>query len=143
MVLSPQTGRQFESNVFAELTALLGCNRARTTAYHPAANDLVERFHRNLKAALKAHTQPDRWHETLPLVMLDIRTTVKEDLQYCTSSELVYGTTLKLPGQFVTPDTLTPLLDPSKCVHRLRHHMSQFNFVDTLDTGLKTYFCGV
>ena len=58
--------------------------------------------------------------------MLGIRTTVKEDLQ-CTSSELVYGTTLKLPGQFVAPDTLTPLLDPSKYVHRLRHHMSQFS----------------
>ena len=31
--------------------------------------------------------------------MLGIRTTVKEDLQ-CSSAELVYGTTLRLPGEF-------------------------------------------
>jgi hypothetical protein len=44
----PQTittdqGRQFESQL------------SRTTAYHPAANGLVERFHRTLKAAIMCH----------------------------------------------------------------------------------------
>jgi len=31
-----------------------------TTAYHPQANDLVERFHRQLKAAMRCHGN-NRW----------------------------------------------------------------------------------
>ena len=34
---------------------LLGTVRLRTTAYHSIANGIVERFHRQLKAALKAY----------------------------------------------------------------------------------------
>ncbi|BHF79607.1 hypothetical protein SprV_0702272800 [Sparganum proliferum] len=45
-------GSQFESTLFRELTCLLGTNRNRTTAYHPQANGLVERFHRQLKIPL-------------------------------------------------------------------------------------------
>jgi hypothetical protein len=47
----------------------------RTTAYHPSANGLIERFHRHIEAALKC--QPDRWMDALPLVMLGIQSTVK------------------------------------------------------------------
>ena len=36
--------------------SFLGCKRARTTAYHPQANGMAERFHRQLKCALKAQT---------------------------------------------------------------------------------------
>ena len=38
--------RQFESTLFTLLTHFLGTTRIRTTAYHPIANGLVERFHR-------------------------------------------------------------------------------------------------
>ena len=40
-----------------------------------------------------------------------IRTALKEDL-HCTSAELVYGTTLRLPGEFFTP-TQNPLNPPT------------------------------
>ena len=78
---------------------LLGTKRIRTTAYHPCANGVVERFHRQLKAALKATPDPNQWVKSLPLVLLGIRTNVKQDIN-CTSAELVYGTTLRLPGEF-------------------------------------------
>jgi cleavage and polyadenylation specificity factor subunit 1 len=47
----PQTittdqGRQFESQLFHSLAKLCDIQLSRTTAYHPAANGLVERFHR-------------------------------------------------------------------------------------------------
>ena len=60
---------------------------------------MVERFHRQLKAALKAQPNPDAWIETLPLILLGIHTALKEDLK-ATTAEMVYGTTLRLPGEF-------------------------------------------
>ena len=115
-------GRQFESHLFTELTRLLGTTRVRTTAYHPASNGLVERFHRTLKAALKAHEDPHKWTEYLPLTLLGIRSTVKADLN-CSPAELVFGTTLRLPGQFVAPPQSSMTLDVGKYVDRLCHHM--------------------
>ena len=41
-----------------------------------------------------------KWTKALPLIMLGIRTALKEDLQ-CSTAELVYGTTLRLPGEFL------------------------------------------
>lgn len=119
--LTTDRGRQFESSLFAELTNLLGTTRVRTTSYHPQANGLVERFHRQFKSALKAQRDPQRWQEHLPLILLGIRTSVKEDLT-CSPAELVYGTTLRLPGQFIAP--VRTELDPSDYVSRLKQHMS-------------------
>ena len=115
-------GAQFQSALFRDFTRLLGCEHIRTTAYHPAANGLVERFHRQLKASLRAHEDP-RWTERLPLTLLSIRSTIKEDLG-CTAAELVYGTTLRLPGDlFQTPEAST--VSPSTYAERLRQYMAQ------------------
>ncbi|WP_432422672.1 DDE-type integrase/transposase/recombinase [Streptococcus dysgalactiae] len=43
---------------FDNLLKTLGCKHVRTTAYHPQANGLVERLHRQLKAALRAQDNP-------------------------------------------------------------------------------------
>nr|VZI10828.1 unnamed protein product [Spirometra erinaceieuropaei] len=42
-------GAQFECNLFQSFLSSLGCTRIRATAYHPAANGMVERFHCQLK----------------------------------------------------------------------------------------------
>ena len=54
---------------------------------------MIERFHRQLKTALKAQQNTTLWMDVLPLVLHGIRTAVKEDLA-TTTAELVYGTTL-------------------------------------------------
>ena len=101
---------------------LLGCKRIRTTSYHPAANGLIERFHRQLKTLLKTHPSPTHWIDSLPIVLLGVRTQLKEDL-HCTSAELVYGTTLRLPGEFFDERKAETTPDPTSYVTRLKNMM--------------------
>jgi cleavage and polyadenylation specificity factor subunit 1 len=89
----PQTiitdqGRQFESQLFYSLARLCGIQLSRTSAHHPAANGLVERFHRTLKAAIMCHAD-HQWTEELPLVLPGICTAFNADLQ-ASVAELVY-----------------------------------------------------
>ncbi|XP_042913760.1 uncharacterized protein, partial [Parasteatoda tepidariorum] len=80
---------------------LLGIKHIHTTAYHPFSNGLIENWHRTLKASLKAHLT-DRWTEVLPTVLLGMRSAFRESIK-ATTAELVYGTALKLPGEFLMP----------------------------------------
>ncbi|XP_071575188.1 uncharacterized protein [Temnothorax nylanderi] len=63
------------------------------------ANGMVERFHRQMKAAIKCHETTD-WTEVLPIVLMEIRAAWKEDLD-ATPAELVFGEPIRLPGQFL------------------------------------------
>ncbi|UYV66974.1 hypothetical protein LAZ67_4003506 [Cordylochernes scorpioides] len=64
----------------------------------PSTNGLVERFHRQLKDSLRCHDSTS-WSLKLPLVLLGIRSSLREDLN-TTTAELVYGKPLSLPGTF-------------------------------------------
>ncbi|XP_036317707.1 uncharacterized protein LOC118732692 [Rhagoletis pomonella] len=59
---------------------------------------MVEGWHRTLKSAILCHSA-DKWTTYLPLILLGLRSTFKEDLS-ATPAELVYGTTLRLPSEF-------------------------------------------
>lgn len=126
-------GAQFTSALFRELNNLLGSEHFRTTAYHPAANGLVERFHRQLKAAIMATSSQSHWSESLPFILLSIRNTVKEDIG-CTTAEMVYGTTLRLPGEMVFDARVTGELDPTSYVSRLKTFMSKIRPAVTRQT---------
>ena len=67
--------------------------------------------------------QSTSWFHTLPLVLLGIRTAFCEDLD-CSSAELVYGTTLRLPGEFYESPTGTST-DSSNYMRFLRSTMQQ------------------
>ena len=43
--ITTDRGKQFEST---HLMKILGCKQKRKTAYYPIANDIIERFHRQL-----------------------------------------------------------------------------------------------
>lgn len=115
-------GRQFESKLWSSLMTLLGSKRARTTSYHPQSNGMVERFHRQLKSALKAHNNPTSWIDALPLVLLGIHTALKADTS-TTAAEMVYGSTLRLPGEFFSSSSTISPVDPTNYVSQLKTHM--------------------
>ena len=66
---------------------------------------MVERFYRQLKAAIMAHESPNPWTITLPAVLLGVRSAVKERLGR-SAAEMIYGTTLRLPGEFTQQYTV-------------------------------------
>ena len=108
--MTSDRGTQFVSELWSAMSDLLGTTLNPTTAYHPQANGLVERFHRTLKAALKARLTGPNWMDELPWVLLGLRTTPKEDLN-ASPADLVYGTPLTVPGDFIPEAAHTPVHD--------------------------------
>ena len=102
--ITSDRGAQFTSDMWKALAESLGAKIHHTTAYHPQSNGLVERFHRSLKAALRARLTTPAWIDELAWVMLGLRTMPKEDLG-TSVAEMVYGTTLTVPGTFVGPSS--------------------------------------
>ena len=122
-------GCQFTSALLGEIRNLLGSDHCTTTAYHPASNGLVERFHRHLKASIMSRDSV-HWTKQLPLILLGIRNTVKEDLG-CTPADLVFGTTLRLPGEMIVDSQVIGELDPLSFASRLKSLMRQVRQPDT------------
>lgn len=120
--ITTDRGRQFESRLFRRIAALIGATHLTTTAYHPAANGLVERLHRQLKAAITCHAS-SQWTEALPIVLLGIRSAWKDDIQ-SSAAELVYGEPLRLPGQFFNNTLEAEDIDITDFADRLRSRMS-------------------
>jgi transposase InsO family protein len=68
--ITSDMGVQFSSGVWAGLCQRLGISHHSTTAYHPQSNGMMERFHRQLKDALRARLQGQDWVSQLPWVLL-------------------------------------------------------------------------
>ncbi|GBN50159.1 Retrovirus-related Pol polyprotein from transposon 412, partial [Araneus ventricosus] len=126
-VVTSDQGSQLRSSMFVEFTRMLGTQKIKTTPYHPISNGIVERFHRHLKSAIKAH-ENEKWSELIPIIFRGIRTAVKEDLQ-SSCSELVYGTTLRLPCDMIDVSDIPPC--DIEFITDLRHRMQQLNSVAT------------
>ena len=100
-------GSQFVGGIWKELMNSLGVKSLSTTAYHPQCNGLVERMHRQLKAAIRARLTDNSWQDALPLVLLGLRSAWKEGPEN-TPAELLYGISLRLPGQFIPGAEVPP-----------------------------------
>ncbi|KAK7491960.1 hypothetical protein BaRGS_00016806 [Batillaria attramentaria] len=83
---------------------------------------MVERFHRQLKAALKARTTTPGWFAELPMVLLGIRCSWRVD-PGCSPAELVYGSTLRLPGEFLQPVDASTMEPDSMFLKHLQETM--------------------
>ena len=115
---------QCESTQWSRLMQMLGIHRIHTTAYHLSANGLVECMHCQLKTALRTHSPSVHWTDSLPFVLLGMRSSLKEDIQG-TNAELVYGTSLRLPGEYFTTTHPDDIPDPTSYVSQLQSAMRQ------------------
>lgn len=96
-------GQNFESKLFSSLNEIMGTKLKHTTSYHPQCNGVIERWHRTLKNALTCRlisNDNKQWTRELPAVLLGLRTALKSDL-HASPAEFVYGTNLRLPGDFI------------------------------------------
>ncbi len=130
--MSSDRGAQFTSQLWAKMAQMLGMEHSRTTSYHPQANGLVERFHRHMKASLRARLTGPNWMNELPWVLLGIRTAPKEDLA-ASSAELVYGAPLTVPGDFIA--TPTDPQHPTTFLPSLQDRIRAFKPVPTSQHG--------
>jgi hypothetical protein len=107
MVTPTQNGRcrQLTSS---SIQSLCGIQLSHTTAHHPAANGLVECFHRTLKVAIMCHAD-QQWAEVLPLVLLWFHNAFTVEASV---AEFVYSKPSSIPGKLLNPAT-----DPTDPAH--------------------------
>lgn len=110
-------------------TTLLGITGLRTTAYHPQASWLVERFHRQIRASLPA-AKVSQWIDALPLVLLSIFNPEEADVE-CTATQLVCRTEIRPPGGFVDPPYSSMNMGLNSCTGRLINAMHSVILVFT------------
>ena len=91
-------GSNFTSTLIKEVCQLLGVHAIQTTAYHPSANGLVERYNLTLVDMLSHYVEEDQqsWDESLPLVLLAYRSAIQESTQE-TPFFLMHGRDVELP----------------------------------------------
>jgi cleavage and polyadenylation specificity factor subunit 1 len=112
-------GRQFVSNNFKNYCCRIGIKHVLTTSYHPQHNGIIERFHRTLKTCFKAH-HPTPWTKSLSTILLGLRSVVRDNTDYSVS-EMLYGTTLRLPSDIFMENSNQ--LDPNNYAQELINFM--------------------
>ena len=97
-------GCQFTSAAFKGYCHFLGCEHRMSNIQYQLSNGLAERYIKTIKTALTAKLDRNNWAKYIPLIVLSINTTYRADLK-CSSAELVFTQTLRLPGDlcFNTP----------------------------------------
>ena len=95
------------------MASILGITSVLTTAYHVQSNGMIERVHRTLKESLVSRSLcgDSSWASHLPLVLLGLRSTVREDARCC-PADVVYGCQLRLPGDLMDASPVSPDVSP-------------------------------
>ena len=116
-------GRSFLSSDFQNFCTRMGIKHSWTTAYHPQSNGMIERFHRTLKTAIKSHF-PIPWTKSLSTILYGLRTVINEQADY-SIAQMVYGTTIKIPADFMCEKENILDLDPNHYTKQLISYIKQ------------------
>ena len=107
----------------------LVCELHHSTAYHPQAHGLIERFNKTLKTSLKCHEEPSEWYDQLPWTLLALRKMPKEDLDFSIPSELLFDQPVRLPGEFFEPVSEDAFnINSSSFAQNLSRYMQQIPY---------------
>lgn len=99
LILTTDGGFKFEPSLFRDIIELLGIHQIRSMAYHPQADDMVERSHGQLKADLCAQFRAD-WTGVLHLAMLGIRYNNTADILGDPAS-LIFDCSMRIQAYFI------------------------------------------
>ncbi|GFS88896.1 retrovirus-related Pol polyprotein from transposon opus [Nephila pilipes] len=80
-----------------------------------------------LKRAIKAHNNI-RWTEFLPTVLLGLGAVIRSDTNH-SITQMMYGTNIKLPGEFFDPPTIK--MDQETFVSQLQKYMEELKPVSS------------
>lgn len=98
--------RHLEREIFLAMSEYFWIWMKTTTAYHLQSKGLIDKQPRTLKESWKCHLEKSIVL-LLPIVLLGLRTAVKEDLGF-SAAELTYNSASYLPGElFSPPSTLS------------------------------------
>ena len=101
---------------------------------------MVERSHRQLKAAIMAHKSPNPWTIALPAVLLGAHSAVKDELLGRSATEIVHGTTLRLLGEFSHKYNADAHTDLDNYSDKLRIAMSRLRLCPPRDSTQSNIF---
>lgn len=104
-------GAAFESTIIRELCQLYGCQKARTTAYHPQGNGACERFNQTLLRLLGSLAEADQvqWPNQLSALIQAYNNTTHSTTGM-TPHYIVFGRHARLPVDWVSG--LRPAAEP-------------------------------
>ncbi|GFX63451.1 integrase catalytic domain-containing protein [Trichonephila clavipes] len=120
LVITTDQGKQFDAQLFQELSKLIGFKHNKTTTY-PQTNGCIERWHHTLKASIMCH-ENESWTRSLPMILLGLRTIWRADFE-STPAELLYGKSIRFPCDFFEDTQFQP----------------QYEFIETLKASIKDF----
>lgn len=128
-------GRQFESELFQQLSSTLGFLKFRTTSFNLKCNGQIERQHRTLKNILRCHKE--NWLKTLPLAMFAMHITPSSVTQFAPFT-LVTGTSIHTPKCFI--ENSKHENNVNQFIKELSQHMETLTYTEPIwNNKLKTY----
>lgn len=91
-------GTNFESEMFAQLCALAGSTKTKTSAYTPQSNGIVERTFRTVKDMIYATTRETgfQWDQVLQTIAMGLRCTRHSTTNYA-PFEVFFGKPMQIP----------------------------------------------
>ena len=122
--LHSDQGRQFESQVIAQIRKLVGIVKSRTSLYHPQSDGQVERFNRTLldKLATSAKNHPWSWEHHLRKVCFAYNTSVHSTTGF-TPFYLLFGRQPVLPMDLMFSPAQKSVT-PSEYVAHLKYSLA-------------------
>ncbi|KZC05871.1 hypothetical protein WN55_06660 [Dufourea novaeangliae] len=97
---------------------------------------MIERWHRAFKAAIMCHANAN-WSRVLSTALLGLKSHVRLDTD-ASPAEYLFGTTLRLPGEFFLPEDISP--DLNFFIEEFREYMRTVRLVTVAHKYAKRAF---